>query len=111
MDWARSSAAAARVDLPTYPFRPDRYWPEGFHGANGDLRLSGLHSAEHPLLGAGVALPESGGFLFTGALSPQLQPWLADHTVERHDRVPGSRVRRTGRAGGRRGRLRPASTS
>jgi pimaricinolide synthase PimS1 len=81
LDWAAFFGGGARLDLPTYPFAPDRYWPEGFHGAGGDLRLSGLHSAEHPLLGAGVALPESGGFLFTGALSPQLQPWLADHTA------------------------------
>nr|WP_281506319.1 type I polyketide synthase [Amycolatopsis sp. FBCC-B4732] len=82
VDWAKFFGGGRPVALPTYPFAPDRYWPEGFHGANGDLRLSGLHSAEHPLLGAGVALPESGGFLFTGALSPQLQPWLADHTVD-----------------------------
>ncbi|WP_326949527.1 SDR family NAD(P)-dependent oxidoreductase [Amycolatopsis sp. NBC_01307] len=82
LDWAAFFGGGVPVDLPTYPFAADRYWPEGFHGAGGDLRLSGLHSAEHPLLGAGVALPESGGFLFTGALSPQVQPWLADHTVE-----------------------------
>uniref|UniRef100_UPI0038505780 SDR family NAD(P)-dependent oxidoreductase n=1 Tax=Amycolatopsis eburnea TaxID=2267691 RepID=UPI0038505780 len=82
VDWAKFFGGGRPVALPTYPFAPDRYWPEGFHGAHGDLRLSGLHSAEHPLLGAGVALPESGGFLFTGALSPQLQPWLADHTVD-----------------------------
>ncbi|WP_410639157.1 SDR family NAD(P)-dependent oxidoreductase [Amycolatopsis sp. lyj-346] len=82
VDWAKFFGGGRPVALPTYPFSPDRYWPEGFHGAHGDLRLSGLHSAEHPLLGAGVALPESGGFLFTGALSPQLQPWLADHTVD-----------------------------
>ncbi|MEV7096259.1 SDR family NAD(P)-dependent oxidoreductase [Amycolatopsis sp. NPDC051045] len=81
-DWAKFFGGGRPVALPTYPFSPDRYWPEGFHGAGGDLRLSGLHSAGHPLLGAGVALPESGGFLFTGALSPQLQPWLADHTVD-----------------------------
>jgi acyl transferase domain-containing protein/NADP-dependent 3-hydroxy acid dehydrogenase YdfG len=82
VDWAAFFGGGVPVDLPTYPFAADRYWPEGFHGAGGDLRLSGLHSAEHPLLGAGVALPASGGFLFTGALSPQVQPWLADHTVE-----------------------------
>ncbi|WP_370444731.1 SDR family NAD(P)-dependent oxidoreductase [Amycolatopsis sp. CA-128772] len=81
VDWAKFFGGGRPVALPTYPFAPERYWPEGFHGAHGDLRLSGLHSAEHPLLGAGVALPESGGFLFTGALSPQLQPWLADHTA------------------------------
>jgi acyl transferase domain-containing protein/acyl carrier protein len=81
LDWAAFFGGGVPVALPTYPFAADRYWPEGFHGAGGDLRLSGLHSAEHPLLGAGVALPESGGFLFTGALSPQVQPWLADHTA------------------------------
>ncbi|MEK8173599.1 acyltransferase domain-containing protein [Streptomyces sp. M19] len=42
---------------------------------------AGLASADHPLLGAMVALPESGGMLFTGRMSVRSHPWLADHVV------------------------------
>ena len=38
-------------------------------------------AAEHPLLGAAVELADSDGLLFTGRLSVQTHPWLADHAV------------------------------
>ena len=40
-----------------------------------------LASAGHPLLGGAVALADDGGWLFTGRLSLQSHPWLADHAV------------------------------
>ena len=41
----------------------------------------GLAGAEHPLLGAVVQQPDSGGVVLTGRLSVGAQPWLADHAV------------------------------
>jgi acyl transferase domain-containing protein len=29
VDWARVLGGGAQVDLPTYPFQRQRYWPEG----------------------------------------------------------------------------------
>ena len=37
--------------------------------------------ADHPLLGAVVALPQSDGLVFTSRLSLRTQPWLADHAI------------------------------
>ncbi|MGC9502010.1 SDR family NAD(P)-dependent oxidoreductase, partial [Streptomyces sp. WG7] len=50
----------------------------------------GLESAEHPLLGAMVRLPESGGMLFTGRVSLRSHPWLADHVVRGAVVFPGT---------------------
>ncbi|WP_346168387.1 type I polyketide synthase [Streptomyces javensis] len=84
-----AGAGARRVDLPTYAFQHQRYWVEPSAVA-GDVSSAGLVSADHPLLGAAVALPESGGRLFTGRLSLRTHPWLADHTVHGTALLPGS---------------------
>ncbi|MEU8878229.1 SDR family NAD(P)-dependent oxidoreductase, partial [Streptomyces javensis] len=91
VDWAGvfAGAGARRVDLPTYAFQHQRYWVEPSAVA-GDVSSAGLVSADHPLLGAAVALPESGGRLFTGRLSLRTHPWLADHTVHGTALLPGS---------------------
>ncbi|MEV0324806.1 type I polyketide synthase, partial [Streptomyces sp. NPDC050659] len=71
-----------RVELPTYAFQRQRYWLESAAGAGaGDVAAAGLDRANHPLLGAAVALADSGGVVLTGRLSVQAQPWLADHLV------------------------------
>ncbi|SNT60728.1 Acyl transferase domain-containing protein, partial [Actinacidiphila glaucinigra] len=44
----------------------------------------------HPLLGATVALADSDGFLFTGRLSLDTHPWLADHAVMGTVLLPGA---------------------
>ncbi|MDF2273065.1 SDR family NAD(P)-dependent oxidoreductase, partial [Streptomyces coacervatus] len=72
---------ARRVELPTYPFQGERYWPGPEALVGGDLEAVGLGVAGHPLLGAAVALADSDGFLFTGVLSAGVQGWLADHVV------------------------------
>ncbi|MEK8173604.1 acyltransferase domain-containing protein [Streptomyces sp. M19] len=63
-------------------------------GLGGRCDGAGLAPAEHPLLGAMVAVPGSGGMLFTGRMSVRSHPWLADHVVRGRwcfrDRVRGA---------------------
>ncbi|MDX8141337.1 type I polyketide synthase [Lentzea sp. BCCO 10_0061] len=87
--WTEAFTDAQRVDLPTYAFQRERYWLESPAGA-GDVGSAGLESAGHPLLGAVVALPESGGLLCTGVLSLRTHPWLADHALLGTALVPGT---------------------
>uniref|UniRef100_UPI000A8610D3 polyketide synthase dehydratase domain-containing protein n=1 Tax=Streptomyces prasinus TaxID=67345 RepID=UPI000A8610D3 len=78
-----------RVALPTYAFAADRYWPSGVSWA-GDVTSAGLGVTRHPLLGAGIALAEDDGYLFTARLSPVAQPWLAEHRVHGRIVLPGT---------------------
>ena len=50
----------------------------------------GLGTPGHPLLGAAVELPATGGIVLTGRLSLTAQPWLADHVVAGQVLVPGT---------------------
>nr|WP_162890126.1 type I polyketide synthase [Streptomyces olivoreticuli] len=89
VDWRPLFAGARQVDLPTYAFQHQRYWVQPSAVA-GDVASAGLGAADHPLLGAAVALPESGGFLFTGRLSLRTHAWLADHAVLGRVLLPGT---------------------
>ncbi|MGA6227242.1 SDR family NAD(P)-dependent oxidoreductase, partial [Streptomyces umbrinus] len=77
------------IDLPTYPFQHKHYWTSSAQ-AGGEVGAAGLVSAEHPLLGAVVELPGSGGVVLSGRLSVQGQPWLADHAVMGTVLFPGT---------------------
>ncbi|WP_164543622.1 type I polyketide synthase [Streptomyces mobaraensis] len=93
VDWSPTYAHAGprRVDLPGYAFTRQRFWPTaGDRTEAGDLRTTGLTPARHPILAGGVLLAAGGGHLFTGHVSPERHPWLADHTVHGEIVVPGT---------------------
>ncbi len=77
------------VDLPTYAFQHEWFWPK-VRPALGDAVAVGLSPAVHPLLGGAVELADSDGVLFTGHLSVQSHPWLAEHAVRGAVIVPGA---------------------
>ena len=91
---------AQRVALPAYAFQRERYWLGASGESSGGASI-GVRSAEHPLLGAVVALADGRGWLFTGRISLQSHPWLAQHVVAGHALLPGAAfVEMALRAGG-----------
>jgi acyl transferase domain-containing protein/NADPH:quinone reductase-like Zn-dependent oxidoreductase/acyl carrier protein len=91
VDWGAifDGTEAERVPLPTYAFQHERYWLQSAAGT-ADVTAAGLGSADHPLLGAVLALTDDRGWLFTGRISLQTHPWLADHAVTGTVLLPGT---------------------
>ncbi|MGW3892888.1 type I polyketide synthase [Micromonospora chokoriensis] len=90
VDWTVLAPGGRRVDLPTYAFQQQRYWPATGTATVGDTRALGLTGVDHPLLGAAVALAGVDEHLFTGHWSAAGHPWLADHQVAGDLVVPGT---------------------
>ncbi|MEU8976737.1 type I polyketide synthase [Streptomyces monashensis] len=91
VDWGAvfEGVAARKVQLPTYPFQHQRYWLKAERAA-GDVSAAGLAAPQHPLLGAAVELPGTGGVALTDRWSLRTHPWLADHAVWGTALLPGT---------------------
>ncbi|AGL16408.1 beta-ketoacyl synthase [Actinoplanes sp. N902-109] len=101
VDWSAwlGGPAAPPVELPTYAFQHRHYWLVD-DDRPVDVASAGLSGAGHPMLGAMVELPSSGGVLFTSRLSLRTHPWLADHVAAGTVLLPGAAfVELTVRAG------------
>ncbi|WP_129306066.1 type I polyketide synthase [Streptomyces sp. L2] len=81
---------ARHIDLPTYAFQHETYWPTTAPYAASDAAGLGLTAAGHRILAGAMELPDSEGILFTGRLSLATHPWLAEHAVNGTVIVPGA---------------------
>ncbi|MFI6457898.1 SDR family NAD(P)-dependent oxidoreductase [Streptosporangium amethystogenes] len=88
VDWRAVLTGGRRVDLPTYAFQHQRFWPNAKQ--SGDARVLGLAATDHPLLGAAMPRADSDGVVLTGRLSVRSHPWLADYVVAGSVVVPGT---------------------
>jgi acyl transferase domain-containing protein/NADPH:quinone reductase-like Zn-dependent oxidoreductase/acyl carrier protein len=77
------------VALPTYAFQRQSYWLENRDGI-GDVALLGQAPTGHRLLGAALRAAGDRGWIFTGCVSLEQQPWLADHAVLGTVLLPGT---------------------
>jgi malonyl CoA-acyl carrier protein transacylase len=95
VDWTRwfAGSGAQRVELPTYAFQHQRYWPQRRSAVAASREVEDLGLAEaggHPLLGVVMELADGQGAVLTGRLSVHEQPWLADYVVLDKPLLPGT---------------------
>jgi acyl transferase domain-containing protein/NADP-dependent 3-hydroxy acid dehydrogenase YdfG len=89
VDWDAVFGPRPWVDLPTYAFQEQRYWPEP-GSARTDAAGLGLGVVEHPFLRASAEVPRPADVLLTGRVSVQAQLWLADHAIWGATLLPGA---------------------
>ena len=89
VDWSALAPGGRLVDLPTYPFQHERYWPVTGQ-RTGDAAGLGLTAIDHPMLGAAAVSAGDGGVIVTGRLSLSTHPWLADHEAGAVAVLPGT---------------------
>jgi acyl transferase domain-containing protein/acyl carrier protein len=86
VDWSRLHPAGRRVPLPTYAFQRERYWLEA-----APVQRRSRGNATHGLFGAPVSSSlDDGIWLWEGAISSELFPYLGDHVVDGRVIVPGA---------------------
>ncbi|MFF3994255.1 type I polyketide synthase [Streptomyces cyaneofuscatus] len=91
LDWERvlGSHGAGKADVPTYAFQRRRFWLG--EPPSGPAKVTvGRPASDHPWFDFATTLAGSGGHLFTGRLSLDESPWLADHVVGGQVYVPGA---------------------
>ena len=81
----RPAGAPAHLRLPTRALLAGRVPPMDRRPDH-----AGVRPAEHPLLGAAVALADGGGFLSPAVSALEQHSWLADHAVQGTVLVPGT---------------------
>ncbi|MFE9427031.1 SDR family NAD(P)-dependent oxidoreductase [Kitasatospora sp. NPDC006697] len=86
--WTRALPGGRAVDLPTYAYQRDSYWLD----APAAPVAAPVRDGGHPLLDQAVELAGEQGWLFTGRLDLDAQPWLADHTIAGTPLLPGAAV-------------------
>ncbi len=89
VDLSSLCSGGSLVALPPYPFQRERYWLAG-GGGSADATSLGQSATEHPMLTASISLAREREQVFTGRLSAESHPWLADHVVAGTVIVPGT---------------------
>ncbi|MBB5801448.1 acyl transferase domain-containing protein/acyl carrier protein [Saccharothrix ecbatanensis] len=102
VDWNAyyTGAGAQRVDLPTYAFQRERYWLAPTTGF-GDNSAAGLAAIDHPVLAGLALIGDRDEWLFTGRISTETQPWVAEHLLLGSMVVPGTGLVELALAAGR----------